>query len=186
MKPIIYLADCSDLGLLKELDEADIEYELKHKYYYPTGADHPGVWIVIALYVVNSISSGYIYDKFKQLLSITSQYAKKQNIDWNENGPYHHGIVLESENLKIEYAITEELSSERIAEVIEKVKSVITKLGKTKEFCHAQIPVEEYDNHFSYERSRGKNGDRFWLFNFDSESVVYIEPEDIFIRNAQI
>lgn len=60
-KKIIYLADCDDLGLFKDLDKEGLEYKIERKYYFPTGADHPGLWMVLT-FVGMSIMSGYTHD----------------------------------------------------------------------------------------------------------------------------
>jgi len=97
-KPTLYLADCDDLGLFKELDEEGLEYKVERRYYYPTGADHPGLWMVLT-FVGMSILSGYTHDAFKKFLTIIGKHAKKQNKNWNDDGPFHHGLVLESGEL---------------------------------------------------------------------------------------
>lgn len=174
----VYIADCDDLGVIAELETLGLPIRKHDKYLYPTGADDPGVWVVLS-FVGMSILSGVVHDAFKALFQKVSKFASKRYYeilgDENEAGPMHTCIVLKSDNMEIEIALgQEELELDFLSEVIRKCYAISTLFERENEKCAVTMPMEMYSNHWDYSRRVPDYAYRFWRLSWDQSSwIVY-------------
>jgi hypothetical protein len=184
-----YIADCSDGGLISDLQEAGVDPAIQRKYLYATGADDPGIWLVCT-FVASSILGGFVHDAFKIALRKTIDFARRRAIsiegDIDDDGPGHTCMVLKSEGLEIEIALGDsDIDSDWIESVVKRCEAIVTIFENEGAKCIVNLPVKEYPNHWSYSRHISKSAYRYWMLYWkDGETIVYDDKDKIFHRNA--
>ena len=189
----VFVADCDDKGFTKTLSDNEICHERVDRYYYPTGADHPGIWI-LATFIGTSIAGGFVHDGFKTLLKLIYNAAMErwQHRDSDgydgDDGPCFHCLVMEFDDLKVEWVIDRyEPEVSRIQSVLRKIAACRTLLEREDVNCSVQLPLAAGFNHWCYERSIPESGERFWLLSFDDgESVVFDSFKIVIEQNPDL
>jgi hypothetical protein len=105
-----------------------------------------------------------------------------------DDGPCFHCLVLEFEDLKVEWVIdSNEPKVEQIQSVLRKIAACRILLGKENGKCSVQLPLAAGYNHWRYDRSIPASGERFWLLTFDGgESVVFDSVKVVFEREPDL
>ena len=189
MKIEAYIADCEDCGFLEDLRRVGVEPDVHHKYYYSTGAEHPGIWLVVT-FAASSIAGGFIHDAFKLAVSRFLAFAKRQlsssrNVLADES-PHHACLVVRDQNMEIEIALGDsEVEFQWIESVTRKCAAISALFDLEASNCKVILPVEPHRNHWEYSRCLKESGYRYWMLYWKYvEQVVFDDQEKCFHRNA--